>query len=323
MTPSKFTLQDNVQAHSLFERIKRTEWKKFNGQIAKEITEKEILKLSALNEPLTLKEIEDIYLPLSGLMEVHTQQYWSLHQQVDKFLTKRTKKLPFIIGIAGSVAAGKSTTARVLQKVLSLSNPQLKVALVTTDGFLYPNKHLEKHGILNRKGFPESYDTKKLLSFLAAIKSGIEQVSAPVYSHLQYDVIQEETILLDSPDVLILEGINVLQVNLGGKQRGPRVFVSDYFDYSIYVDASEKHLKKWYIERFESLRRTAFQDPKSYFHRYANLDVESSAKMAESIWNEINKPNLIRNILPTKFRANLILEKGVNHAVKLIHLRLV
>lgn len=314
--------QHGSTAHSPFRSIDRDEWKQLNGHPSYSLTEKDLRKLRALNEPLTVQEIEEIYYPLGQLLQIHMKHYWELHQDVDYFLKNRTKKLPFIIGIAGSVAAGKSTTARVLQRVLSLSKQNLKVELVTTDGFLYPNKTLIERGILNRKGFPESYDTKRLLSFLAAIKSGQEKLTAPVYSHLGYDVVQGELQLIEQPDVVILEGINVLQVNMQGKKKEARVFVSDYFDFSIYVDAKGKHLRRWYIDRFESLRQTAFQDPQSYFHKFADLEMEESQAMALGIWNEINKPNLITNIEPTKYRADLILEKGKNHQVKHIKLRM-
>lgn len=310
-------------AHSPFRTIERSEWKQLNGHPSHSFTEKDIRKLRALNEPLTLEEIEEIYFPLSHLLQIHMKHFWELHQDVDQFLNNQTKKLPFIIGIAGSVAAGKSTTARVLQRVLSLSKQNLKVALVTTDGFLYPNKVLIERGILNRKGFPESYDTKKLLSFLAAIKSGKEELNAPVYSHLGYDVVPDEIQVIKQPDVVILEGINVLQVNSKSKKKEARVFVSDYFDFSIYVDAKGKNLRRWYIDRFESLRQTAFQDPQSYFHKFASLELEESQTMALDIWNEINKPNLITNIEPTKYRADLILEKGKNHQVKSVKLRMI
>lgn len=310
-------------AYSPFKRIDREDWKELNGHHSYSFSENDLEKLRALNDPLTIEEMEDIYLPLSRFIQIHMEYYWKLHNRVDHFLKNQTSKLPYIIGIAGSVAAGKSTTARVLQKVLALTKEQLHVELVTTDGFLYPNKTLIKKNILNRKGFPESYDTKRLLSFLAAIKSGKKRVSAPVYSHLAYDVIPDELQWIDQPDVLIVEGINVLQVNLQGGFTGPRVFVSDYFDFSIYVDAQEKNLIDWYVDRFESLRHTAFQDPQSYFHKYANLSVDDSKKMAFDIWNEINKPNLVKNILPTKYRANLILEKGKDHAVEAIKLRMI
>lgn len=317
------TEQSGSAVYSPFKRIGRKDWKNLNGHHAYSFSEHDLEKLRALNDPLTIEEMEDIYLPLSRFIQIQMEHYWKLHHQVDHFLKNQTNRLPFIIGIAGSVAAGKSTTARVLQKVLSLSQEKLKVELVTTDGFLYPNKTLIKHQILNRKGFPESYDTRRLLSFLAAIKSGKKRVSAPVYSHLAYDVIADEKQWIEQPDILIVEGINVLQVNLQGKYSGPRVFVSDYFDFSIYVDAQEKNLVEWYVDRFESLRQTAFRDPQSYFHKFANLTAEESKKMAVDIWNEINKPNLTQNILPTKYRANLILEKGKDHGVKTIKLRMI
>ncbi|WP_188753896.1 type I pantothenate kinase [Parapedobacter defluvii] len=311
----------NGTMYSPFRHIPRDEWKALNGHPSYVIADADIQKLNALNEPLTMQEIEDVYFPLSHLLQIHINTYRELHRNASAFFNNHTKRLPFIIGIAGSVAAGKSTTARVLQKVLSLSPGNPKVDLVTTDGFLYPNHYLEAKGILNRKGFPESYDTKRLLGFLSDIKSGKESVSAPVYSHLAYDIIPDELQWVVQPDVLIVEGINVLQVNVKGKHRGPRVFVSDFFDYSIYVDADPENLMEWYTQRFEWLRKTAFQNPESYFHRYANLNEKQSITTATRIWNEINKPNLLKNILPTRFRADLILEKGSHHFVKSIKIR--
>ncbi|WP_353129326.1 type I pantothenate kinase [Parapedobacter pyrenivorans] len=312
---------DNGITYSLFRHVTREEWKAFNGHSSYLIADEDIQKLNALNEPLTMQEIEEVYFPLSQLLRIHIDNYRQLHGQTNSFFSNHTKHLPFVIGIAGSVAAGKSTTARVLQKVLSLLPGTPKVDLITTDGFLHPNSYLESKGILNRKGFPESYDTRQLLGFLSAIKSGRELVSAPVYSHLAYDILPDELQWVAQPDILIVEGINVLQVNVKGKHRGPRVFVSDFFDYSIYVDASPDNLQQWYTQRFEWLRKTAFQNPGSYFHRYADLNEDESPAMAASIWNEINKPNLIKNILPTRFRADLILEKGSHHFVKSVKIR--
>ncbi|WP_257667682.1 type I pantothenate kinase [Parapedobacter tibetensis] len=312
---------ENSVTYSPFRHISRAEWKELNGHLSYPIADTDIHKLNALNEPLTMQEIEDVYFPLSHLLQIHVDCYRQLHQNANSFFNNNTKRLPFIIGIAGSVAAGKSTTARVLQKVLSLSPGNPKVDLVTTDGFLHSNQYLEAKGILNRKGFPESYDTKRLLGFLSDIKSGKELVGAPIYSHLVYDIIPDELQWVAQPDILIVEGINVLQVNVKGKYNGPRVFVSDFFDYSIYVDADPANLLEWYIQRFEWLRKTAFQKPESYFHRFADFNEEQSIAMATSIWEEINKPNLIKNILPTRFRADLILEKGSHHFVKSVKIR--
>lgn len=294
----------------------RNEWSRLRDHTPLPLTEDDLEKLRGLNENVSIQEVEEIYLPLTRLIHLHVAATQQLHLETTSFLGNKPQKVPYIIGIAGSVAVGKSTTARLLQTLLSRWDHHPKVDLVTTDGFLYPNRILEKRGLMKKKGFPESYDIKKLLQFMNDVKAGKPEARAPIYSHLAYDILPHVEEVISNPDILIVEGINVLQVG-----KGAQVFVSDFFNFSIYVDAQEKDIEQWYIERFRVLRDTAFQNPQSYFHRYANLTEDQAVETATQIWKEINARNLHENILPTKGRARLILEKGSNHRVEHIYYR--
>ena len=281
----------------------------------------EIARLRSMHDRLDLKEVEEIYLPLSRLLSIYVDAMQRLYFSQRRFLGIEDRKMPYIIGVAGSVAVGKSTTARVLQALLARWSPRPKVDLVTTDGFLFPNAVLERQGLMQKKGFPESYDLPTLLSFLSDIKAGRRAVRAPVYSHLTYDVIPNECIEIDQPDILVLEGVNVLQTGRLPRDGKAVPVVSDFFDFSVYIDAEESVLREWYIKRFLALRDTAFHDPRSYFHRYAALSDDEAIATALAIWERTNLANLEENILPTRPRATLILKKGADHVVETVALR--
>jgi type I pantothenate kinase len=301
--------------------LTREEWSRLRNSTPLTLTEDDLAKLRGINERVSLREVEDIYLPLSRLLNLYVDATQKLHKATHTFLGNSTEKVPYVIGVAGSVAVGKSTTARILQALLARWPNHPKVDLVTTDGFLFPNAVLKARGLMKRKGFPESYDRRRLVKFVADVKSGADEVSAPVYSHLAYDILPGREQVVRKPDIMILEGLNVLQSGVGRAENYMPVFVSDYFDFSIYVDADEEHIRQWYVERFFTLRRTAFRNPASYFHRYAALSDEGAREKALSIWNEINAVNLRKNILPTRTRAFLILEKGPDHSVRSVKLR--
>ena len=298
----------------------RTEWARLSESHPMNLTGDDLTRLRGLGEPVDLDEVESVYLPLSRLLYFYVEATHGLRLATSEFLGERPTRVPFVVGVAGSVAVGKSTTARILRELMLRWPHTPRVELVTTDGFLYPNKVLEERGLLQRKGFPESYDRRALLKFVADVKSGELAVESRQYSHLTYDVLPA-TVTIRKPDVLIVEGLNVLQpptVRSDGTNTGS---ISDFFDFSVYVDADLEDIRRWYVERFLRLRQTAFADPKSYFHRYAALSDAQARATATDIWTRINEPNLIENIEPTKGRATLVLAKGSDHSVETIKLR--
>ncbi len=299
--------------------LERADWAPLRASTPLTLDEDELAQLRGIGEEVDLEEVAAVYLPLSRLLNLYVAAVQDLHRATATFLGGSTQKVPFVIGIAGSVAVGKSTTARLLRALLSRWPHHPEVQLLTTDGFLLPNAELRDRGLLHRKGFPESYDVGNLLRVVGDVKAGVPVVRAPVYSHLTYDVVPDEHVEIRQPDILLVEGLNVLQT--GTPRSADGVFVSDFFDFSIYVDAAVEHIRDWYVQRFLALRETAFRDDRSYFRRYAELDEAAARDQAVRIWTEINQVNLVENVLPTRSRADLVLRKGPDHRVEEVRLR--
>lgn len=307
--------------------LTRTAWSALRERTPLSLTAQEVERLRGLGDLMDLEEVRDVYLPLSRLLNLYVGATTGLRGALNTFLgdagggNGAQSGTPFVIGVAGSVAVGKSTTARVLKALLARWPEHPRVELVTTDGFLYPNAELDRRGLMSRKGFPESYDRRALTRFVADVKAGKEQVSAPVYSHLIYDIVPGERLVVRRPDILIVEGLNVLQPALPGKDGRTRVGLADYFDFSVYVDARGEDIERWYLSRFRMLRETAFQDPDSYFRKYTQVSEDEALEYARMLWRTINQPNLRQNVAPTRGRATLVLRKGPDHKVQRLSLR--
>ena len=320
--PGAAAPDENGRESSPYVELDRTSWASLARTTEAPLTPAEIRRVRGLGDALDLEEVQQVYLPLSRMLSMYVESARRLHREQEEFLGKpQPPRTPFVIGLAGSVAAGKSTTARVLQQMLAHWPEHPHVELVTTDGFLLPNAELERRGLLQRKGFPESYDRKALLRFVVDIKSGREEVEAPVYSHRGYDVVPGARVVVRRPDIVIVEGLNVLQPARVRDDGRTGLAVSDFFDFSVYVDAATSDIRRWYVERFLRLRETAFRDPQSYFSKYADLTAPEAVAEAERIWDTINGPNLTQNVLPTRSRATLVLRKDADHSVRYVRLR--
>ena len=304
-----------------FEEISREDWARLSRQTPLPLSEEDVTRLRGLGDRVDLREVDAVYRPISRLLNIQVAAAQALRRSREDFLDQHQHRTPYIIGVAGSVAVGKSTTARLLRELMARWPETPRVQLVTTDGFLHSNAVLESRGIMHRKGFPESYDRRRLLRFVADVKAGQEQVEAPVYSHLTYDILEDERVVVQQPDVLIVEGLNVLQPARPRRDGRLGMAVSDFFDFSVYVDARVEDVQRWYVERFLKLRRTAFSDPRSYFRRYADLTDEEAVETAQGIWQRINGPNLTENVVPTRGRTDLVLRKDGQHRVHSVLLR--
>lgn len=299
--------------------LRRSHWAELARHHELDLSEQTLARIRSTGDPIDLDQVRQIYLPLTELVNTYIAHKALLYREQNSFLRLSERKTTFVIGVAGSVAVGKSTTSRLLRELLRRDG--VTVDLVTTDGFLYPNAELERRGLMDRKGFPESYDRRSLVRFVRAVKSGEEGVQAPVYSHLVYDIVPGETITVNQPDILIVEGLNVLQPPRPRPDGSGALAVSDFFDFSVYVDASQRAIRQWYVERFLHLRETAFRDPTSFFTRFAELTEEQAVQTAQSVWDAVNGPNLVQNIKPTRGRATVVLRKGLAHNIEWVRIR--